>query len=75
MLQIMLDVIDKMKEDSLDQLMIAAVRRRNSLHPDNEYIILSVPRNDPEEKKRLIVRAIETVDREVELSDRKCSAE
>lgn len=70
MLEKIMDAINEMEEEALDRLVIAAVQRRNSLHPDNEYMVLSVPRNDPEEKKRLLTLAIETVDREVKLSDK-----
>lgn len=64
MLQRMIKAMDAMDELQLDEIISAAAHRRNGMFPNNEYVVLSVPRDDPEERKRLLAYVIDLVDRE-----------
>lgn len=65
-----LEEISKMeKYDDLMEILKAATARWNDLFPDWEIVTVSAPRNDPEEKKRLIKLAFKFIDEDAVAKD------
>lgn len=60
-----LSEINRMEEyDDLMAVLDAATMQWNRMFPDWEIVTMSVPRNDPDEKKRLIRLAFKFIDDE-----------
>lgn len=65
-MQEVLQVIDEMDYEALMLVLKATVRRWGDLFPDWEIMTVSMPCNDPIEKKRLIKYAFEMIEQESE---------
>lgn len=60
----LLDGIEKASDMDMSEIIKALIRRNNRVHPEQETIFLSLPRNDREERERLLMLAASLMDRE-----------
>ena len=59
-----LRLIENADEETLDCILNAVFERRKSLFPDWEMIYFSLPKNNPKERKMILVQALDILMRE-----------
>ena len=62
-LEKVIDQIFRMDNWELSEVIDAVRKRSGQLQPDRELLMLAVPRNDPEEQKKIVEFAVQMIDR------------